>query len=206
MRFVLTAVGPMAVAVAWLAAHWRDRRSVPGRLLVGVLMLMLAAEATLALARARHGIGVVLGRESADSFLARREPSYRVGRWAARHLPASARIIGQDHRGFYFPCSYTMELAHRRRTGLGTRGESAGAIVARLRDEGFTHLLLCPPEPETAVEFDPTLGRTLAPWLASRTPLYREAIADPDGVVRRYALYDLGDPQTALAPAEGLRR
>ncbi len=61
-----------------------------------------------------------------------------------------------------------MELAHRRRTGLGTRGESAGEIVATLRDEGFTHLLLCPPEPEDAVEFDPTLGRLLAPWLDRR--------------------------------------
>ena len=30
MRFVLIAVGPMAVGVAWLAATWWDRRTIPG--------------------------------------------------------------------------------------------------------------------------------------------------------------------------------
>ncbi|HEY2158255.1 MAG TPA: hypothetical protein VGH33_21680 [Isosphaeraceae bacterium] len=84
-------------------------------------------------------------------------------------------------------------MAHRRRTGLGTRGESAGAIVATLRDEGFTHLLLCPPEPEDAVEFDATLGRLLEAWLDRQTPIYRERIVDPDGVARRYAIYRLDD-------------
>ncbi|HEX8202758.1 MAG TPA: hypothetical protein VF590_19935 [Isosphaeraceae bacterium] len=193
MRFLLLAVGPLAVAVAWLAGRWQDRGSVPARVLLGVVVLMLGSEAALALARARHGLAVVVGREPAEAFLARREPTYRVGRWVDAHLPTTARLVGQDHRGFYFPRPYTMELAHRRRTGLGTRGEPAGAIVAHLRRQGFTHLVLCPPEPETAVEFDPTLGRLLAPWLATRTPVYQEEIADPDGVARRYAIYDLAD-------------
>ncbi len=86
-----------------------------------------------------------------------------------------------------------MELAHRRRTGLGSHGESAERIVACLRRRGFTHLLMCPPVPETAVEFDPTLSRRLARWLEARRPLYRREITDGDGVVRRYAIYDLWD-------------
>ena len=193
MRFVLIALGPLAVGVAWAASAWRDRGGLPARILVGVLMALLGAEALLAAGRARQGIGVVTGRESAEAYLTRREPTYRVGRWINANLPDGARLVGQDHRGFYLPRPYAMELAHRRRTGLGTRGESAGEIVASLRRAGFTHLLLCPPEPETAVEFDPTLGRRLAPWLAGRSPLYRERIADPDGVVRRYAIYVLAD-------------
>ena len=75
--------------------------------------------------RSRHALAVVLGRESAAEFLARREPTFTVGQWAARNLPAAARLIGQDHRGFYIPRDYTMELAHRRRTGLGRHGESS---------------------------------------------------------------------------------
>lgn len=193
MRFVLIAVGPMAVAVAWLASTWWERRSVPGRILVAIFVTVLAMEAGLAVGRARHGIGVATGRESAESFLARREPTFRVGRWVAENLPSDARIVGQDHRGFYFPCGYTMELAHRRRTGLGRNGESAEEVVAGLRRAGFTHVLMAPPVPESAVEFDPTLGRLLAPWLAERSALYREEIADGDGVVRRYALFDLDD-------------
>ena len=147
-------------------------------------------------------LGLVAGRESAESLLARREPTYVVGRWAARTCPRPRTLIGQDHRGFYIPRPYTMELAHRRRTGLGRHGESPGEIVARLRDSGFTHLMLCPPVPETAVEFDPTLGRLLAPWLAGPGPVYREDLTDGDGVLRRYAIYELSDERLASAPRE----
>ena len=194
MRFVLIAVGPMAVGVAWLASMWWERRSVPGRLLIGFLLTAMAFEAGLAVARARHGLGVIAGRESAGSFLSRREPTFVVGRWMAGNLPDDARVVGQDHRGFYLPRAYSMELAHRRRTGLGRRGESAGEVVEALKAAGFTHVLLCPPVPEDAVEFDPTLGRLLAPWLATARPLYREDLGDADGVVRRYAIYALESP------------
>jgi hypothetical protein len=197
MRFVLTALGPLSVGVAWLARMWWTRRSKPGIALVGALVLTLGLESALALARTRHGLGVVLGLEPAEHFLARTEPTYRVGRWVDAHLAAPARIIGQDHRAFYLPRDYTMELAHRRRTGLGQRGESANEIVASLVRDGFTHVLLCPPDPETAVEFDPTLGRVLAPWLASRSPIYRENFRDGDGVLRRYAIYELVDGRFA---------
>jgi hypothetical protein len=182
--------------VAWLASQW-SARPLPGRVLVAILLLALGFESSLALARARQGLPVVLGFEEAGHYLERREPTARVGRWMAGHLPAGARVIGQDHRGFYFPRPYTMELAHRRRTGLGRHGESARAVIDHLRRAGFTHLLLCPPLPETAVEFDPTLGRLLAPWLAGRQPLYDAQLADADGVVRRYAIYPLGDAAVA---------
>jgi hypothetical protein len=201
MRFVLIAVGPMAVGVAWLAQRWW-RRSPAGNLLVATLLLALGFEATLALARVRHGLPVVLGRETETDYLARREPTYRVGCWMAAHLPEDARVIGQDHRGYYLPRPYTMELPHRRRTGLGRHGESSAMVIDHLQRAGFTHLLLCPPEPVTAVEFDPTLGRLLAPWLAARAPLFQEAIADADGVTRRYAIYAIDGTQLATGRRE----
>ena len=161
----------------------------------------MGLEASLAVARSRHVLAVLLGRESAAEFLARREPTFTVGQWAAHHLPSDARLIGQDHRGFYIPRDYTMELAHRRRTGLGTHGESSSEIVRSLCESGFTHVMFCPPVPETAVEFDPTLGRLLAPWIAgahaalSRRPHRRRR--------RREAILDLraspGYPGSAAA-------
>jgi hypothetical protein len=66
--------------------------------------------------------------------------------------------------------------------------------------------MLCPPVPATAVEFDPTLGRLLAPWLASREPLYRSDLADGDGVVRRYAIYPLADDRLASGSRGGPSR
>jgi hypothetical protein len=193
MRFVLIALGPLSVAVTYGLGAWCDRKTLPARLMVVVLLGALGLEAGLAMVRGRHLLGVLAGRESSETLLSRREPTYVVGQWAARHLPATARVIGQDHRGFYIPRPYTMELAYRRRTGLGRQGEAAAEIVARLRQSGFTHLMLCPPVPETAVEFDPTLGRLLGPWLAGRAPIYRDDLTDGDGVLRRYAIYRLSD-------------
>jgi hypothetical protein len=118
----------------------------------------------------------------------------------------SAHLIGQDHRGFYFPCDYTMELAYRRRTGLGRRNEPPGEIVARLRKAGFTHVMFCPPVPETAVEFDPALGRMLGPWLASRHPVFREDLTDGSGVLRRYTIYELTEDRLASESRGDLNR
>jgi hypothetical protein len=200
MRFVLAAVGPWSILAAWAAAELARRGRAPGRAAVGLLLLVLAGEAAIAAARPRSGLPVLLGRESREEHLARVEPTRTVGTWMSDNLPPDARVIGQDHRGFYLPRPYTMELAHRRRTGLASRGESAAELVATLRARGFTHLLLCPPEPLDAVEYDDTLRRRLEPWLRARTPLYDRALADADGVVRHYALYALeANPTPALA-------
>jgi hypothetical protein len=191
MRFLLVALGPMSIAVAHLASVWWDRRTVPARLVMALVFGILGLEAGVAVVRCRHALPVMLRRESAAEYLARREPTFAVGQWMASNLPAAACVIGQDHRAFYLPRSYTMELAHRRRTGLGRHGESPEEIVARLTESGFTHVMFCPPVPATAVEFDPTLGRLLAAWLEKRTPLFRKDLTDGDGVLRRYAIYEL---------------
>jgi hypothetical protein len=206
MRFVLTAVGPMSIGIGFLADRWMRRSSLAPRLLIALLIVILGFESSLAIGRARHGIKFALGHESESQFLERVEPTYRVGKWAAANLPRDSRVIGQDHRGFYIPRDYTMELAHRRRTGLGARGESAEMVIERLRNEGFTHLLFCPPVPETAVEFDPALGRILAPWLVHERPLYRQELADIDGVVRRYAIYDLSRARLTAHAERGVAR
>jgi hypothetical protein len=206
MRFLLVALGPMSIAVAYGASLWSDRKTIPAKLTVSLLLAVLGFEALLACARCRSSIGVVLGRESSAALLSRSEPTYVVGRWVGRNLPPAARLIGQDHRGFYFPCDYTMEKAFRRRTGLGRQRETPDRILDRLRESGFTHVLFCPPVPETAVEFDPTLGRLLDSWLAGRSPIYRADLTDGDGVLRRYAIYELArDGLASRAGGDRLR-
>jgi hypothetical protein len=216
MRFLLIALGPMSIGVAYVASIWSHRRTVPARLLIAVLVVIMGVEASLAVARSRHVLTVLLGRESAAEFLARREPTFTVGQWAGHNLPIDARLIGQDHRGFYIPRDYTMERAHRRRTGVGSMGETPNEIVAKLCESGFTHVMFCPPVPETAIEFDPTLGRLLAPWIASQPALFCEDLIDGDGVRRRYTIYELPpqnppfhpEPyhQISLWPREGQKR
>ncbi len=206
MRFLLIAVGPLSVGVAYLAATWRDRRSFPARVLATALIAVLGLETCVAMTRAGRAVGTVLGSESSLEFLDRCEPTFRVGRWVAKNLPVTARLIGQDHRGFYIPRGYTMELAHRRRTGLGTHGESDHEIIDALRRQGYTHLMLCPPKGECDVEFDPTLGILLSSWLAARTPLYCEELSDPDGLVRKYSIYDLEAKGLSTAHIESVTR
>jgi Dolichyl-phosphate-mannose-protein mannosyltransferase len=206
MRFLLIALGPMSVGVAYVAIAWHDRRSSPARMLLWVFLLALALQAGLAAVRSRQAFLVLIREESSEAFLTRREPTFTVGRWVDRNLPAEARLIGQDHRGFYIPRDYTMELAHRRRTGLGRHGESAPQVVTTLMESGFTHVMFCPPEPESAVEFDPALGRLLATWLAGRTPLFRRDLTDGDGVLRHYAIYELAEAGSPARAARVTRR
>jgi hypothetical protein len=97
-----------------------------------------------------------------------------------------------------------MELAHRRRTGLALPADSAEHVIATLTARGFTHLLLCPPMPADAVEFDPTLSNHLAGWRAEHRPIYRATLTDGDGVCRDYALYEL--PVAVALSAGGPRR
>jgi hypothetical protein len=198
MRFVLAVVGPWSVGVAWVVLRGMGTNGTTVRRLAWVGFVgVLTFQAVIAVTRTRLAWPVVSGAETVAEYLERREPTTVVGRWMATNLPYDARVIGQDHRGFYLPRPYTMELAHRRRTGLGSGGESAEAVVATLRRRGFTHLLMCPPEPIDAVEFDGRLGVVLADWLRAHRPLYARALSDGDGVVRRYAVYALdSEPQT----------
>ena len=95
--------------------------------MVAMLLAALGLEAGLAMARGRHVLGLVRGaRIGRIAPVAARADLRRGPMGRADTCPATARLIGQDHRGFYIPRPYTMELAHRRRTGLGRRGEVAG--------------------------------------------------------------------------------
>jgi hypothetical protein len=201
MRFLLAAVGPWSIAVVWVWQRAARSRTFRARACTVIMSLVFVFEAGIPCARLRRVASVVTGEEQADRFLARCEPTFLLGRWIAENLPDDAHVIGQDHRGYYIPRPYTMELAHRRRTGLGARGESPVAIVETLRARGFTHLLLCPPVPEDAVEFDATLGRLLEPWIRSQRPVFRAELADGNGVARRYSLYRLESSAASTAQA-----
>ena len=202
MRFVLIALGPLSVAVAYgwqrLVRSEDGPGAADGR---RCLLAALGLEAGLAMARGRHVLGLVAGRESAESFLARREPTYRRralgGAQPAGDGPADRP--GPPRLLHPAPLHDGAGPPPPDRPGPPRRVDRARSSHGS-RESGFTHLMLCPPVPETAVEFDPTLGRLLAPWLAGRAPLYREDLTDGDGVVRRYAIYELSEDRLASRP------
>ena len=79
-------------------------------------------------------------------------------------------MIGQDHRGFYIPRDYTMELAHRRRTGLGSHGESPGEIVDRLSRVGFHARDVLPARPGDGRRVRPDAGPAARPLDSTGKP------------------------------------
>ena len=73
-------------------------------------------------------------------------------------------------------------------------------VFRRLSQAGYTGpftLDFGSPEERT------TWRDTLATWLAGRDPLYRQDLTDGDGVLRRYAIYELSDDRLASGPAGG---
>ncbi len=128
-RFVLMVVGPFSVAATWVVRSSFSQGRIKGRILLSLLVFMTMFEAAWSASRCRKFVDVVCSLESTDHYLSRVEPTYVVGKWIGEHLPESVRLIGQDHRSFYIPRRYAMELAHRRRTALGTHRESAEQIV-----------------------------------------------------------------------------
>ena len=103
MRFLLIGLGPMSVGVAYLASRWNDRKTIPARALTTALVVILLSRGRPGHGARGTGHGGRAGKRAFQEFLGRCEPTYRVGRWVSSHLPAAARLIGQDHRGFYIP-------------------------------------------------------------------------------------------------------
>jgi hypothetical protein len=152
---------------------------------------MLTVISAFNLARVRHGALMLIGLESPSQWLIQNEPTAQLAEWVDLNLPENARLIGQDHRGFYWPRPFTMEKAHRRRTGLLQKNPSQEEVVEHLINQGFTHLVLAEPDPIDAVEFDPDLSNFLKNWLPTQKPLLDRVLHEPDGYNRRYRIYVL---------------
>jgi hypothetical protein len=134
---------------------------------------------------------MLIGLESSSQWLIQNEPTAALAGWVDMNLPENARLIGQDHRGFYWPRPFTMEKANRRRTGLLQKNPSQEEVVEHLINQGFTHLVLAEPDPIDAVEFDPDLSNYLKNWLPTQKPLLDRVLHEPDGYSRRYRIYEL---------------
>jgi len=216
-RFLLPVVPPVLVAVAWVIQemrHWAPApRAVLGLVLAGVLTTL----ALVPLERCSEAVQVAAGLESRDDYLVRNEASYRAAAVANCLLPNDARLLSLDYRTFYFQCPTVRENVLRRYTGYdhpspaahpsGANDSAAtpGTVTRRLRELGFTHLLLVENRAERGIQFDPTLPRLLDQ--ETRTsgrraearlprPLVEYDFRDRDGAVRHYRLVSLPDGRT----------
>jgi hypothetical protein len=193
VRFLLPLVPLASVAVVWVWMESRRLPAWPRRLFVAAMALVLLLNTAICFRRARDRAAVALGWESRDSYLSRCEPTYPIALWA-RALDPSMRLLSAEQRTFYFPGRATRERLYRRRTAYDRDLLSPAGLSQRLRQGGFTHLLLAEAISGSGIRYNQTLRRLVDAAMAEGDSL--ECVAQHDGqdaagVVRRYRLIAL---------------
>jgi hypothetical protein len=196
VRFLFPALGPLSVAAVWVWIEMRrfprSARGIAAATFAGVLL----ATALIPLARSRDQVAVAVGLEDREDYLLRHEPTYRAAaRFNALASPGD-HLLSQDYRAFYFNCRVTRESIYRRSTQYDRQLNDPAGFSGRLRDAGFTHLLLAETLNGEGIRYDPTLSRLADAQLAAGDgdellTLDEYCFHDCDGAVRRYRLVKL---------------
>ncbi|MFM7593138.1 MAG: hypothetical protein ACKO85_15225 [Isosphaeraceae bacterium] len=155
------------------------------------ILILILTTLLFNLARVKTSVVILAGFDYKESWLAGHEPTAWLRNWTDFNLPAGSKLIGQDHRGFYWPRLYTMEKAHRRRLGMDETNINTDMMIAHLKHSGFTHLVMAEPIPLNSVEFDPVLSIILAKWLETNKPVIDVILKENDGYQRRYRIFAL---------------
>jgi hypothetical protein len=202
VRFLFP-IAPLLIApVAWVWAE-TARLPRPARLAATMAFLALAAPgAAISIARASGHWAVACGWQSREDYLVRGEPTYEPAQTVNALLPPEARIFSQEQRAYYFERSVVREKMYRRRTAYQ---ESAGQLgwLERLREDGFTHLLLADTASEGSPRAPGVLDRLVEAEEARReAPPWRELACwrrELDGAQRTYRLLELSPAADRVA-------
>ena len=196
VRFLFPVVPLMAVAIAWVWAELRRFAPAARAVTAGAFALCVAAMALVGLHRAADAWAVVAGREDAETYLIRHDPTYPAAAMLNRLGGPGTHLLSQDYRAFHFQHPVTRESILRRETGYDRLMRRPGRLVSALKGAGFTHLLLAEVVAGDMPDYDPTLPRLVDAelagpageklWVVSRYEHHA-----PDGVARRYRLIEL---------------
>ncbi len=185
-RLLFSVVPLLSVTAVWV---WIELRRFPAgarRAAVAALTLMLAVGAAKSLVRSSDVLRVSLGMEDRESYLARREPTYPAAVAANHLLRPDAHLLSQDRCTFYFDCRTTWTGADDRLLELERSSISAGEASKRLREAGYTHLLLAEP-----IEKNGRRGSPLSRLADVSNVLTDYQQRDADGRAHRYRLVPL---------------
>jgi hypothetical protein len=199
VRFLYPAVPLAAVGVVWLWIEVKRLPMAPRCLAGSALAAMLLLGAVWPVYRARDKLAVAVGLESREAFLLRTEPTYEAAFVVNHLMPRNARVLSQDYRAFYFDCPVTRESIFRRETAYDAvlrLDRQPRALADKLRERGFTHVLVAENESSDGIHYEPTLARLVEAaaddWrnpAIARLANYR--FRDTDGASRRYQLFQL---------------
>lgn len=195
VRFLLPIVAPLATAAVWTLIEIGRLASAPRRTVQWLVTGAAAALAIVPVWRCRDEVAVVVGQEQRKEYLYRHEPTYEGAEIFNCLFTPEAHILSQDYRAFYFDAQVTRENIYRRLTGYDQRIGDPRQLSRRLRQAGFSHLLLAETERGPGISYDPTLARLVEAQRradpAALESLVDYRFADRDGAVRHYQLLRL---------------
>ncbi len=111
--------------------------------------------------------GVACGMETRAAYLGNRVGAYPAAIVANHVVQSDSRLLSQDACGLYFDCPVT-SAAEPAETAIAGCERGLPNQLIRVRDLGFTHVLLCSPE---GVEGNNFLSQAVAADLANPEPV-----------------------------------
>ena len=173
--------------VSGIFFYSRNRKPV---FIFSLLALVLTINGLILTYHSRESLAYLAGFESKDAFLLKRERSYNIAKFVRENLPKDAKILNcEETRMFYFARNLVREAGYRFRTKYD-RTEGLEPVLNRLKEEGFTHLLIADSgkEPEK-------MG--IRKWVGPETHngrlkrVYRSTFKERDGREIEYALFEI---------------
>lgn len=153
-----------------------------------VFAFVLLLQGALLVYHSRQGLTYLIGRESRGGFLAKRERSYSMAKFINENLPPDAKILNAEEvRTFYFDRNLVRESLYRFRTDYD-RANNFQEVLARLKKDRFTHLLLTDGDPQKE-------KRGIRRWVEvgasgkGLKPIYRSLFQEKKGRRVEYVLY-----------------
>lgn len=143
LRYLL----PLLPLVAWWCAPFLDGLKHWHRWSQRALTTIIALGVAINLGSIgyfhRAAVGVLLGHRTAHEHLIRMERSSSAAQWVNAHLPMEARILlVNELRRFYFDRELILEQFYFRQTRYDRAARHPDQVVAKLKQEGVTHLVV----------------------------------------------------------------
>jgi len=177
----------LSAAVVWIVIEL-GRFPRPAYWIAAVSLAILAiCDLTLPFAKTYDVAPLALGFADREEFLLQREPTYRAAAVANRILRPNDHILSQAPPSFFFNCRVTSETLLNLPFNEGDSHLSTREAVARLRREGFTHLLLA----KSIAGSKPADGSPLHRLADAGLTLTDYDFRTADGCVCRYRLVQL---------------
>lgn len=140
-RFLYPALPFLALLIV-SGMHLSTPREKKNPALIYFLSAVFLLNTAMLLFHTREAWGLMLGRETKESFLLQRERSYLMAKFVNENLPPGAKILNSEEvRMFYFDRTLIRESGYRMKSKYG-KAPSADEKIGLLKRDGFTHILI----------------------------------------------------------------